>query len=87
MSSQLGNLKRTIDELSKDAQRTGNNLSTFKNTFNKSIGTVSSTIGGSAQRKDQEVIASFQEAAKAVEQAVAALEQAAKIGSQYGQSL
>ena len=85
--SELQKLKGTIDGIANSAKQTGSGLNSFKSKFNQQIGQVRSTIGGSAQRKDQEVMQALDSAAKQVAAAVSALEQAARIASAYGRSL
>lgn len=85
--SQLANLKQTIDSIAQDAQRTGGNLANFRQKFNQSVHAVQQTIGGSAQRKDQEVILAVLNAQARVNDAIQALELAARTARDYGQSL
>ena len=85
--SQLQQLKQTISGLADGAKKTGSNLAGFDKTFSQHTQAVQQAIGGSSQRKDQEVVSALQEASKAVKQAVGALQNAAKIASSYGQSL
>lgn len=85
--SQLQQLKGTIDSIAQGAKQTGGNLAQFKQTFSKHVSEVQGAIGGSSQRKDQEVISSLQDAQSKVEAAAQALESAAKTASSYGQSL
>lgn len=85
--SQLTNLKQTIDGLSQQAKATAGSLHAFKQKFAQSIGQVQATIGGSTQRKDQEVIAAITQAQARVDAAAQALEEAAKIAKGYGESL
>ena len=51
------------------------------------MGQVQAAIGGSSQRKDQEVLRSLEAASKQVDAAVRALEAAARVASNYGRSL
>ncbi len=85
--SELQKLKGTIESIASSAKQTGGNLGQFKSKFSAQVGQVQSAIGGSSQRKDQEVMQALQAASKQVDAAVAALEQAAKIASGYGKSL
>jgi gas vesicle protein len=83
----LNRLKQTISGLSESAKSTGASLAQFDRQFSQQTQQVQQTIGGSAQRKDAEVMSALQEAAKSVKQASAALQNAARIAGQYGQSL
>lgn len=85
--SELQKLKGTIESIASSAKRTGSNLGQFKSTFSAQVSQVQAAIGGSSQRKDQEVVQSLNAAQKQVDAAVAALDQAAKIASAYGKSL
>jgi ElaB/YqjD/DUF883 family membrane-anchored ribosome-binding protein len=85
--SELQKLKSTIESLAASAKQTGAGLGQFKSKFSGQVGQVQAAIGGSAQRKDQEVIQALQAASKQVDAAVSALEQAAKVASGYGKSL
>ncbi|MET0932013.1 MAG: hypothetical protein ABWX74_21030 [Aeromicrobium sp.] len=85
--SDLNRLKGTIDSIASSAKQTGGSLGQFKSKFGQHVTQVQSAIGGSAQRKDQEVISVLQDAQKKVEAAAQALENAAKIASGYGKSL
>lgn len=85
--SELNKLKGSIDGIARSAKQTGGSLGQFKSKFSQQVSAVQSAIGGSAQRKDQEVISVLQDAQKKVEAAAQALENAAKIASGYGKSL
>lgn len=85
--SELSHLKSRIEALAQQATSTGGHLAAFNSTFGQAIAEVSGTIGGSAQRKDQEVIARLAEAQAKVEAAVAALDAAARTAQAYGRSL
>lgn len=85
--SDLSNLKQRIISLSEASKKTAAGLAQFEQQFNQQMQGVQQSIGGSAQRKDAEMVASLQQASKAVKDASQALSQAARVGSQYGQSL
>ena len=85
--SQLSQLKQQIDGLAQQAKATGASLGSFRAKFSQSISQVQATIGGSTQRKDQEVVQALQDAQQKVDAAVQALEQAARTAQTYGQSL
>lgn len=85
--SELQKLKQNIQSLASSAKQTGAGLGQFKSKFSSQVNQVQAAIGGSAQRKDQEVVQALQAASKQVDAAVAALEQAAKVASAYGASL
>lgn len=85
--SQLSQLKGQIESIAQQAKSTGAQLAAFKSKFSQSASHVQSTIGGSAQSKDKEVVQAIQEAQAKVDAATEALNQAARIASSYGQSL
>ncbi|SEQ08312.1 hypothetical protein [Microlunatus flavus] len=85
--SQLGQLKGQIESIAQQAKSTGGQLSAFKAKFSQAAGQVQSTIGGSAQSKDKEVVQAIQDAQSKVDAAVEALNQAARVAAAYGQSL
>lgn len=85
--SDLQKLKGTLDSIAQGTKQTGGSLGQFRSKFGQHVSQVQGAIGGSSQRKDQEVIAVLQDAQKKVEAAVQALESAAKISSSYGKSL
>jgi len=85
--SELNQLKGSIESIAQSAKQTGGSLGQFKSKFGQHVSQVQSAIGGSAQRKDQEVISVLQDAQKKVEAAAQALDSAAKIASGYGKSL
>lgn len=87
MASQLGQLKNQIDELSRQVTQTAGHIAGFQRTFTSQIGAVNQVIGGSAQRKDQEVINSLQEASLQVQRAVEALQQAGRVSANYSSGL
>lgn len=85
--SQLTQLKQQLESIAQQSKSTGAGLAAFKSKFSQSISQVQSSIGGSAQRKDQEIMQSLQNAQKQVEAAAQALDAAARTAQAYGQSL
>lgn len=85
--SKLTELKQTIDDVAQQAKATAGSLNAFKSKFSQSIGQVQATIGGSTQRKDQEVISAITQAQARVDAAAEALVEAARIAKGYGESL
>lgn len=85
--SQLSQLKGEIESIAQQAKATAGQLAAFKSKFSQSASQVQSTIGGSAQSKDKEVVQAIQEAQAKVDAAAEALQQAARVASSYGQSL
>ena len=85
--SDLSNLKERINALAEAARKTASGLAQFDHQFAQQTGEVQASIGGSAQRKDQEMVTALQKASQAVRQASEALNEAGRVGTQYGQSL
>lgn len=85
--SQIQQVKQACHELARGSTQAAASLAQFKRQFDQQSQQVSAAIGGSAQRKDQEVIAALGQAARAVQQAQQALEQAGRVAAGYGQSL
>ena len=85
--SELQQLKGQIGQLSSDAKKTANSLIGFKDNFSQAVSQVSATVGGSATNVDQEMIATLQQAEKAVDAAVAALQQAAQAANKFASSI
>ena len=81
--SQLQQLKGQIGSIESQAKTTANSLAGFKSKFSEAVSQVSTTIGGAANREDRDMIETFQQAEKLVDEAVAALQQAAKAASTY----
>lgn len=85
--SQLSQLKQQINQLASAAEKAAQMLGGFDNQFTQQIQAVGATIGGSSQRKDQEVMQALQQASKQVKGSMQALGQASKVAKQYGASL
>lgn len=85
--SQLGQLKAQIDAVASQSKSMAGHLDGFRAQFSSSVSQVQSTIGGSAQGKDRQLIADITAAQRQVEQASAALQRAAASAQQYGASL
>lgn len=85
--SDLSNLKQRISALADASKRTATGLAQFEQQFNQQMQGVQQSIGGSAQRKDAEVLAALQQASSAVKNAAQSLGEASRIANQYGQSL
>jgi hypothetical protein len=85
--SQLNQLKGQINSLAQDAKGTAQGLTGFKSKFSGAVGQVAATVGGSAQRVDQDMIATLQAAERQVDEAISALHAAASAASGYAASL
>jgi uncharacterized protein YukE len=85
--SELVKLKSTLENISNSTKQTAGQLGQFKSKFAGYQGQVRAAIGGSSQRKDQEVMQSLDDASKKVEAAVNALNRAAQVASNYGRSM
>ena len=87
MSSQLEQLRQEIAALASDAQNTAQGLSVFIHKFSTAVMQVRSTVGGSAQQVDKELIQSLQVAEQEVTNAMNALDQASRVARSYAQSI
>ena len=85
--SQLGQLKGQINQLANESKKTAGSLAAYKSKFSTQVSQVTATIGGSAQRVDQDMIQTLQTAEKQLDAAVAALQQAATAANRYASSL
>ncbi|GAA0237238.1 MULTISPECIES: hypothetical protein [Cryptosporangium] len=89
MSSQsnLVQLRQRLSGLSDKATRTAQQLLAMKQNFSDVIPAVQGTIGGSARRTDQNMVAALQAAEKKLEEASAALQHAASEGKKFASTL
>lgn len=85
--SDIQKVKQAMESIASGTKQTGSSLSAFKSKFSNQMSQVTASIGGSAQRKDKEVVQALQAASKQVDAAIQALDQAAKLASGYGKSL
>lgn len=85
--SDLQKLKATVQQLSNTARQTSSALGNFDQQFKRYNDQVRNAVGGSSQRKDQEMMVAIAQAQKAVQQANQAVQQAARIAQQYSASL
>jgi hypothetical protein len=85
--SQLASLKQQINQIGQDAKSQAQGLASFKPKFSQAVGQVSAVVGGSAQRVDQNMIATLQQAEKEVDRAIQALQAAATAANRYAASL
>ena len=85
--SQLTQLKQQIGALANDAKNTAQGLAGFKTKFSQAVSQVTATVGGSAQKVDQELIQTLQMAEREIDQAIKALQAASDTANKYAQSL
>lgn len=85
--SQLTDLKRLVSEIANDIRKAEANLAAFEQQLARQNQRVVSSIGGSSQQKDKQVMAALQQASKAAKEARASLTNASKTASQYAASL
>jgi hypothetical protein len=85
--SQLQQLKSQLNNIASDARSTSSGLSGFTSKFSRAVAQVNATIGGSAQRTDQDIIQTLQAAERQVKAASEALQLAASKASRYAASL
>ncbi|MGB3301887.1 hypothetical protein [Gordonia sp. (in: high G+C Gram-positive bacteria)] len=85
--SELQQLKQTLNSIAQSTKQIAGELGSFERKFQSQSNRVSQAIGGSAQRKDREVLEALSKATRDAKQAEAALQNAARVASQYGASL
>ena len=85
--SQLSAVKQQLTTISSDAKTTAAGLAGFKSKFSQAVSQVQSTIGGTAQGVDKDMIQTLQAAEKQVDAAIAALQQASESASRFAASL
>jgi hypothetical protein len=85
--SQLGSVKQQLTSISTDAKSTATGLTGFKSKFSQAVTQVQSTIGGTAQGVDREMIQTLQAAEKQLDAAIAALQQASQSASRFAAAL
>ncbi|MGW4461370.1 hypothetical protein [Micromonospora sp. NPDC004704] len=85
--SELSQLKQQINQLGQQARTQAQGLASFKPKFSQAVSQVGGLIGGSAQRVDQDMIATLQAAEKQVDEAVRALQAAAAAAGRFAASL
>ena len=87
MSSQLQNTAQQVRQLGDDAKKTAAQLANYKAVFSRAVAKVRGTIGGSTASVDRNMIATFQQAEKEVDEAIAALQRASKAATDYAATL
>lgn len=85
--SVLEDLRSLTLELSDDTKRTSENLAAYSRAFNKQRDGINQALRGSNQKKDQELMATVDDAERQVKQAVAALQKASRVARDYAHSL
>lgn len=85
--SQLQQLKQQIVALGASARQTGQSLAQFDQTFSRQAADIESTISGSSQGKDKQMISSIEDAKRKVHDATAALAKVTQVANQYSASL
>lgn len=87
MASQLNQLKSQINTIAHDLKQTGSEISQYQQRLERQVQQIQATIGGSAQKKDQQVIAVLQRANAQVKATVEAMHEAAQVSTNYSSSL
>ena len=85
--SQLQQLKQQITDIGRSASRTSQGLAQFDRSFSQQAAQVEAVIGGSAQSKDREMVASIEDARRKVHAAAASLARVTRGADQYSASL
>lgn len=77
MASSIAQIKQQVNQIGQQANTTAGQLSQLATNLEKNIAAVNSAIGGTALGEDKTMVASFQDASKAVKEAAASLKAAA----------
>lgn len=76
MASSISQIKQQVNQIGIQANSTAGQLSQLATNLEKNIAAVDSAIGGTASGEDKTMIASFQQACKAVREAASSLQAA-----------
>jgi hypothetical protein len=85
--SSLVQLRQRLSALSDRSDRTAQQLLAMRQHFSQIIPAVQGTIGGSARKTDQNMVAALMAAEKKLEEASAALQHAALEGKKFASTL
>lgn len=77
--SQLQQLKQQVTSIGQSANRTAQGLAQFDRSFSQQAAQVEAVIGGSAQNKDREMVASIEDARRKVHAATISLERVTRV--------
>lgn len=87
MASQLAKLRTEVEQISTSCSKSASMLENFTRQFQTQIESITRTVGGSAQRKDQEMISSLNAAITAIKNASESLTEAGKTASDYANQM
>ena len=85
--SKLVQLRQQVAALSDRSTKLAQQLVAMKQSFTVTISAVQGTIGGSARRTDQNMVAALQAAEKKLDEASAALQQVSSEGKKFAGTL
>lgn len=78
MASTISQIKQQVNQIGQQATSTAGQLNQLASNLDKNVAAVNSAIGGTSSGEDKKMVASFQQASKAVKVAVKALQEAGK---------
>lgn len=76
MASTISQIKQQVNQIGQQATSTAGQLSQLASNLNKNVAAIDNAIGGTSSGEDKTMVASFQQASKAVNDAVRALQAA-----------
>ena len=83
MASTISQIKQQVNQIGQQATSTAGPLSQLASNLNKNVAAISNAIGGTSSGEDKTMVASFQQASKAVNDAVRALQEAGKAAKDW----
>ena len=76
MASTISQIKQQVNQIGQQATSTAGQLSQLASNLDKNVAAIGNAIGGTSSGEDKTMIASFQQASQAVNDAVKALQAA-----------
>lgn len=83
MASTISQIKQQVNQIGQQATSTAGQLSQLASNLDKNVAAIGNAIGGTSSGEDKTMIASFQQASKAVNDAVRALLEAGKTAKDW----
>ena len=83
MASTISQIKQQVNQIGQQATSTAGQLSQLASNLNKNVAAIDNAIGGTSSGEDKTMVASFQQASKAVNDAVRALQAAGKAAKDW----
>lgn len=83
MASTISQIKQQVNQIGQQATSTAGQLSQLATTMERNVAAVSDAIGGTSTGEDKTMVASFQQANKALKDAATALQAAGKAAKEW----